>query len=349
MDNTTPMKSLIPLLLISPLPIKATQQVRLFTTSSKFTLSLSSPRTWNVHEYFQFESATSKLFHNKLSDYDSDGFDSHAVVTAVHVDKVEHEGETIMSVDSVVSVTFSEVGLQGAMVRGIDEGDQGDISAVLSETVTNVDVMNVLLDIGLADATSIAEMTFTPFEGSINERGVYSTDTDLVSKRKNNSWPMFFAGVMITLILCGITAMGLFTYLNENGTWMKRQKSNKSVHYEGDVDVENVTTASGVLGLKGRHPEAEDKENENPNQRRRLKKSQGAIQNSLTMDTDEVTFEDVELTPCSMTPQSCVSSSSRHPLGITSMRKLNSFMTPQKPKSDKLVMYDINRFDSTPC
>jgi hypothetical protein len=35
----------------------------------------------------------------------------------------------------------------------------------------------------------------------------------------------------------------------------------------GGVDVlENVTTASGVLGLKGRHPEAEDKENEHPNQ-----------------------------------------------------------------------------------
>ena len=53
---------------------------------------------------------------------------------------------------------------------------------------------------------------------------------------------------------------------------MKCQKSNKSVHYEGGVDVKNVTNASGVLGLKGRHPEAEDKENENLNQRRRPKK-----------------------------------------------------------------------------
>jgi hypothetical protein len=40
----------------------------------------------------------------------------------------------------------------------------------------------------------------------------------------------------------------------------------RALHYEGNVDVENVTTASGVLGLKGRHPGAEDKENENPNQ-----------------------------------------------------------------------------------
>jgi hypothetical protein len=63
------------------------------------------------------------------------------------------------------------------------------------------------------------------------------------------------------------------------------------VHYEGNVDVENVTTASGVLGLKGRHPEAEDKEYEIPNQRKRPKKRRGAIQSSLTMDTDEETFE----------------------------------------------------------
>jgi hypothetical protein len=73
--------------------------------------------------------------------------------------------------------------------------------------------------------------------------------------------------------LCGITAKGLFTYLNKNGTCMKRQKPNKSMHFVGGVEVENVTTASGVLGLKGRHPEAEDKENENLNQRRRPKKA----------------------------------------------------------------------------
>ena len=72
--------------------------------------------------------------------------------------------------------------------------------------------------------------------------------------------------------LCGITAKGLFTYLNKNGTCMKRQKLNMSMHFVGGVEVENVTTASGVLGLKGRHPEAEDKENENLNQRRRPKK-----------------------------------------------------------------------------
>jgi hypothetical protein len=90
----------------------------------------------------------------------------------------------------------------------------------------------------------------------------------------------------------------------------------RALHYEGNVDVENVTTASGVLGLKGRHPEAEDKENENPNQRKRPKKSQGDIQSSLTMDTDEETFENVEFTPCSMTPQSSVISSSRYPARI---------------------------------
>lgn len=300
-----------------------------------------------MHEYFQFESATSKLFHTKLSEYDAPGYDSHAVVTGVHVEKVVHDNAKIMSVDSVVSVTFSEVGLSGALMRGIDE-EEHELADVLSTTVSNVDMMNVLLDIGLADATSIAEMTFVPFTGSINERGVYSTDTDLISKKKNSSWPMFFAGVMISLILCGITAMGLYTYLNENGMWMRRQKSNKSVVAEGDIDIENATTASGVLGLKGRHPEAEEKENAHPNHKRRSRKGQGAIINSLTMDTDDVTdFEDVELTPSSMTPQSCVSAASRFPLGITSMRKLNTFMTPQRPKSDKVVMYDVNRFSDS--
>jgi hypothetical protein len=346
---TLPMKNIIlPLLLLPSLSIHAQQEVQLYTSSSKFSLSISAPRSWNVHEYFQYESATSKLFHNKLSEYDGEGYDSHAVVTAVHVENVNHENAKIMNIDSVVSVTFSEVGLKGALVRGLDE-EPDDVTDVLSKTVTNVDMMNLLLDIGLADATSIADVTFAPFTGSINERGVYSTDTDLVSKRKNSSWPMFFAGVMITLILCGISALGLFTYLNENGTWMKRQQSNKSVHAEGDVDVENATTASGVLGLKGHHPEAEDKENAHPNQMRRSRKGQGAILSSLTMDTDDVTdFEDVQLTPCSLTPQSCVSAASRYPLGITSMRKLNNFMTPQRPKSDKLVMYDVDRFNDTP-
>jgi hypothetical protein len=48
-----------------------------------------------------------------------------------------------------------------------------------------------------------------------------------------------------------------------------------------------------------------------------------------------------------MTPQSCVISSLRHPFGTTSIKNLNSFMTPPKPKSDKLVMYDIiNRVGS---
>ena len=342
-----PMKKIISLILLSPVPILSQQQVRLFTTSSQFTLSLTSPRTsWNAHEYFQFESATSKLFHTKLSEYDDQSFDSHAVVTGVHVDKISLDG-MIMNVDSVVSVTLSEVGLQGALMRGLDEG-KDDISAVLSKTVTNTDMMNVLLDIGLADAVSIADMTFVPFQGSVNERGVYTTDTDLVSTRKNSNWPMFFAGVMITLLLCGITAMSLHTYLKENGTWTKRQPSNKSVHYEGDVDAENGTTASGVLGLKGHHPEAEDKENAHPNNsRRRSRKSQGAILSSLTMETDEVTFEDVQLTPCSMTSQS-VASASRHPVGITSMRKLNSFLTPQRHKSDKMTLYDVGRWNSTP-
>ena len=345
------MKSILPLIFLNPLPLLAQQQVRLHTASSNFVLKLSSPRSWNVHEYFQFESATSKLFHNKLSEYQREGYDSHAVVTGVHVEKVQHQDDTIMSVRSVVSVTFSELVLKGALVIGLED-KKDDLSTLLTETVTNVDMMNVLLDIGLADATSIAEMSFAPFDGSINQRGVYSTDTDLVSKRKNSSWPMFFAGVMITLILCGITAMGLYTYLNEHGTWMKRQKSNKSVHYEGDVDEENATTASGVLGLKGSHPEAEDKENNHPNSRRRSRKRQGVIPSCLTMETDENTFEDVQLTPSSMTPQSCVSNASRHPLGITSMRKLNSFLTPQKPKNDKVILYDVNRFndddDDTP-
>lgn len=264
------------------------------------------------------------------------------------MEKVHQDNAKIMSVDSVVSVTFSEIGLSGALIRGIEE-EEHDVEKILSETVSNVDMMNLLLDNGLADATSIADMSFAPFTGSVNERGVYTTDTDLVSKKKNSSWPMFFAGVMITLILCGITAMGLYTYLNEKGTWMKRQKSNKSVVAEGDVDVENATTASGVLGLKGHHPEAEDKENAHPNQARRMRKGQGAILNTLTMDTDDITdFEEVQLTPSSLTPQSCVSAASRFPLGITSMRKLNSFKTPQRPKSDKVVMYDVNRFNDSP-
>eukprot|EP00804_Cyclotella_cryptica_P020721 CCRYP_003524-RA/>CCRYP_003524-RA protein AED:0.03 eAED:-0.03 QI:0/-1/0/1/-1/1/1/0/352 len=331
-------------------PVQAQQQVQLFTTSSKFQLSLSTDRTFSVNDLFQFESATSKLFHENVSDYHGNGVDAHAVVTGVHVERVKREpmensGDYAMIIDSVVSMTFSEVGLSGALVRGMDDGETLDISSVLSSAVTADEVMSVLQEHGLADdATSIVDLSFSPYQGSINQLGVYFTDTDLVSKRRNSGWPMFFAGVMIALLLCGIMAIALWLYLNENGTWIKRQNSTKSVHYEGDVDVEEATTASGVLGLKGHHPQAEvDKENDRPNRRNRRPKKSASLgsKSSWTVDTDDVGT----LTP--MSQQSVVSASSRHPLGITSMRKLNTFLTPQKPKSDRVVLYDIDRFSYT--
>jgi hypothetical protein len=321
------------------------QQVSLFTTSSKFKVSLTS-QTWNAYEHFQFESATSELIHSKLEDCN----DVHAVVTGVHLERVNHDstaGQDVMILDSVVSVTLSEVGLAGALVRGLDDEATIDIASVLSKMVTKDEVLNVLTDIGLADDTiSITELTFTPFTGSVNERGIYSTDTELVSKQKNNGAAMFFAGVFITLIVVGIAALGLWTYLHEHGTWVKRQNSNRSVHYQGDIDIEEATTASGVLGLQGHHPQAVEKENDNPNRRRCARTSSDGSKSIWTMKTDEISGP---LTPCTpTTPHSVASHASRHPLGITSMRKLSSFMTPQKPRADKVVLYDVERFNKTP-
>lgn len=330
--------------------VHAQQQVQLFTNSSEFQLSLSTDRTFTVNELFQLESATSKLFHEKVSDYHGNGVDAHAVVTGVHVERVKREpmensGDNAIIIESVVSMTFSEVGLSGALLRGIGDGENLDISSILSSTVTAEEVLRVLQENGLADdATSIVDLSFSPFQGSINQRGIYFTDTDLVSRRRDSGWPMFFAGVMIALLLCGIAAIALWLYLNENGTWIKRQNSNKSVHYEGDVDVEDATTASGVLGLKGHHPQAEvNKENDRPNRRNRRPKKSASLgsKSHWTGDTDDVGT----LTP--MSRESGISASPRHTLGITSMRKLNTFLTPQKPKSDRVVLYDLERLSYT--
>merc|ERR1711862_80751 len=134
----------------------------------------------------------------------------------------------------------------------------------------------------------------------------------------------------------------------------------RSVHF---ADVEcAATTASGVLGLVGYHPQAElglvgqhsqaEKENQNNNIRMTHRRRKKHSSNSGSTDESSATNM---ISPTNSQTKSQVTGMTRatkRPLGITSMSKLNSpnsisFLTPQKEKSDKLVLYDAERMTRT--
>lgn len=352
-------------------PAASEQHIQLSTASAKFLVSLSSEpaRTFSTNQHFQFESITSKLFHTELSTHASNvSSNSHVVATGVHVERMRNTGaknldsgakETAdtataaatLNLESIISVTFSDVGLGNAAVMRspVDGGWEAqpttaDIASILTKVVSSSDILNILVGAELVpDDATVLDLSFAEFNGSLNERGMTFTETEIVSKNINDGWPMFFAGVMITLLAVSIASVGYWIYNKEKGLAASKKSSAEddsdsccdSVHYEGDIDVENATTASGVLGLKGRHPQAVEDENAHPNRayrRKRISSSTGQ-----TYSTSDASFAD-------NTQKSGVASA---PLGITSMRRLDSFLTPQKPKSDRVPLYDIERLTRT--
>lgn len=312
----------------------------------------------------------SKLFHVELLKWHGEGYDnSHAVVTSVHVERMKEDtvysssgsggagdgsvsaGEKALMLDSVVSVTFSDVELYGALNRGIEEEGAPDIAAILSKTITSDDVMKALKAAELAtDETQVVDLSFAQFEGTINERGIYSTDTSLISTRKNNGTPMFFAGFLMAWLLASIAAVATWIYFKENEIafmgCLWKERSNRSVRYEGDVDVENATTASGVLGMKGGwHPQAaKDVENTHPNRMTRRPRKSSTSMGTKTNATDDESR--MEFSPDSRHSEATAATKPR-PLGITSMRKLNSFLTPQKARSERIAKYQMERLTYT--
>ena len=356
-----------------PYVVESQQHVQLTTASAKFNLSLTpneQGHTFSTYQHFQFESATSRLFHEALTNYvggeDSGSAKSRVVVTSVHVERMkttnvddtdEADSGAALSLESVVSATFSDVGLYQAVKVGLndDTSSEPNLAAILTGTVSSSDVMKALIANELvAEDAKATEFSFTEFEGAIDERGVYATETDIVSKSVNDGWPMFFAGVMMTLLVVSIVSVAHWIR-NKNKSISSShastiaEKNNaddargcKSVHYVGDVDLEVATTASGVLGLKGHHPQAENDENAHPNRMMSYRGKRRGLQSS-SGQTSSTSSE--YLSPGS--PRTQKSASSKHPLGITSMRKLESFKTPPKPKSDRLALYDVERLTRT--
>ncbi|KAL9190094.1 hypothetical protein ACHAXT_007305 [Thalassiosira profunda] len=358
--------ALVAALLVGASPGAAGQQnVRLSTPSARFHLTLSAEpgETFTTHEHFQFESATSKLIHTSLSDGEgADDASTSAVVTGVHVEKmrnsqplrageiVDAEETATLALESVVSVTFSEVGLHMALERSaVVDGseDTNDLAQILTKAVSSDDMHRALVAAELIpEEVKVLELSFSEFDGSVYERGVTATETDIVSKQKNDGWPMFFAGVLISVVLVSIVGVLYYVVKKERGEWpfdkSRDDRSNSSVHYNGDLDLEVATSASGVLGLKGHHPRAStDAENAHPNRNAYRRKTPGSS-SSRTATTSS------HASTTGKTVRSGASrASSKHPLGITDMKRLSSFLTPQKAKSDAMVMYDVERLTRT--
>ena len=257
------------------------------------------------------------------------------------------------------------MGLYNAVKRspiagGWEDKTDPDLESMLTQTVSSTDILNVLIGEDLVeDDARVLELSFTEFDGSPTERGVTATQTEIVSTPQNDGWPMFFAGFMIALLFATIAVVGSWVFKKETGHWPFMQNkdaaddgSNRSVHFQGDVDLEEMqmpisptaTTASGVLGLKGYHPaEADlDAENFHPNSRAYRRKGRSSSSNSSSSKTDNTTNASIAQSE---------TQKSGAKLGIVSMRRLNSFLTPQKPKSSshdaRVSLYDVERLTRT--
>ena len=323
--------------------VASQQHVRLTTTTANFDLSITFEhgRNLSINELFRFESATSKLFHTELSTDASSNADRampDVIVSSVHVERMTNiNGGVGLKLKSVVSVTFLDVGLYNALdIASIDGGLEAntaiDVASLLTKSVSSDDILEVLTtEQVVASDTTVLGFTFTEFEGSSDERGVTTTDTDIVSNSVNDGWPMFFAGVMITFLFLGIATVGAFVYNKEFRTSKKTgdDDSCNSIHFKCDDNIEVATT--GILGGKGHHPQAKNDENAHPN-------SSAHRRNRLVDDANAAHDSNSPISPRS----GVMSVSSKHPLGIT---KLESIITPRRPKrhSDRTPMQDIER------
>ena len=324
---------------ISSFVVAAQQHVRLTTTSANFDLSITfeQGRTVpSINDLFRFESITSKLFYTGLSadaGSDADHAVPHVIVVSVHVEHMTHDEYAPtanvndgvgLSLKSVVSVTFSDVGLYNALEvapvdGGLEVNTAPDVASLLTKRVSHSEILKVMIAEELvAKDTRVLSLSFTEFDGSSNVRGVTATETDIISRKKDDGLLMFFAGVMMTFLLLGIATVSAWVYKKEVSSWDDHD-SCKIVHFKGDANLEVASTASGILGGKGHHPQAENDENAHPNSLAYRRKS-----------------------PMSRKSGAVSASSKQHRLGIT---KMESVLTPQKSinLNDRTPMYNIER------
>ena len=288
----------------TPCLVEATQLIKLTTTSATFDLVLGIDNdNYDGHdilstnyEQFIFESSMSKLFHTKLSTYYADSRDidfsrSRVVATSVHIERMlptstsnvinEEDNDAAATttekkntptsayvlLKSVVSVTFSDVGLYKALkaapiTGGLEAKLAPDVASHLTEIISSADLMRVLIDeelIASNDNSTEIELSFVKFDGSLDERGMTATETEILSSGKNNDgWPMFFAGMMFAFLMVSIATVAAWIYKKEfpfvfaggNAGDVEEDAAAacKSVQYkQGDGD-DVATTASGILG-----------------------------------------------------------------------------------------------------
>jgi hypothetical protein len=347
------------------------------------TIPLSDPKTFTIptQQQFQFESALSKLFHNEITHRERGANDpyanSRAVLTTVQLSEVGSDEVTttgadtfmmnnLLNVEAVVSVVFSQVGMYKAVKRspltgGLEEKVAPNLASLLSEVISTDELLSTLIISGIIPendgySEELLKASFESFNGAFDERGMYTTgDMDIVSNSQGG-WAMFWAGMFFTLVLGSAVGVGSWAYKSEHGHWpffpnniegsFIGESRDIVVHTGGDDEEMMMMTdespTKGYLGLKGHHPiiSSASKENSHPNgaYRRRRIGNTHSPGSSTNDDTMSYNYEN------DSSPNTQVSASSKHPLGIRSMRKLNApFFTPQKPKTKHMVLYDVER------
>lgn len=279
------------------------------------------------------------------------------MLTTVQVND-KYTVNNVLTMEAVVSVTFSQVGIYKALKRspltgGLEEKVAPNLASLLSSVISEKDIYKAFVTAGISTDNSKASndsnedqftVSFESFGGDFNERGMYTLgDTEIVSNGKNGGWAMFWAGIFFTLVFGTSVGVAGWMYKVEHGHWpffpdnVEDAKDTVVLsHYDEEDVVEErrivPVNGNGLLGLKGHHPSAASRENSHPNSAPRRRKRIGAKDTPSSYDTS------------AYSPNSQATSSSRHPLGIRSMTKLNSsFYTPQKPKTRQMVLYDVER------
>ena len=346
--------------------VESQQQIKLTTDSANFNLIIPAEQghTYTTNEHFRFESVMSRLFHTKLSEYASSDVNSRIIATNVNVERMRNpdkakpwnkknkdgedevlymkydgdEDETSttpvvadLTLNSVVSTTSSDVGLHNALTIGEVE-EVPSLASVLSKIVSSDDILNALIaeDLIMVENTpSITEFSFEDFEDG-EMRGVTATETEFVQKKGSNG-PMGWA---IFLLIVAILSGASYVYKQEYGHWpfMKARSGDEcdSVHFEGDIDddIENASTASGVLGLKGGHPNAmANNENAHPNNMLVRRKSSHRGLSSSSIQGRSLS-----------SPRTQTSgNSSKHPVGILPSKYPvgGNFLTPPQKQSSR--------------
>ena len=337
------------------------QHIKLTTSSSSVIATITAESDGPLSplsktspgDLFKFEYISSKLFHRELTDHARDLDRSQVISTAVNVEEVsmvsgaDLEITPSLVITMITTSTLSDVGLYKAVTRspltgGWQDKETKDLAPILQERVSSAGLLDELVASGLIQEGAALDLSFQAYTGSSNERGVTATETDILSEQKSG-WLMFAAGFFMSLLVVTIISAAGFIYLRDSGKlayWFGDGDGTGSVHYKGDIDVENATTASGLLGLIGHHPLADISNSGRLHRRRKKSSSQGSTDDSSAPDT---------LSPTNSQLTNGTSKRKKNPLGITSMSVncRSSFRTPQKVTSGKLVVYNAERLTRT--